>query len=322
MHAYQSAAAQQPALVLGTAVAGSGSIASYALAFVNQAAWMTLESPVASAALTVWATYMISASSPYFTNPNMFLTLFGSTVIDFSLRFCASSYSGAAEGYVLGCANSADFLVGAPGPDVFLNSNQGALLPANPQGQWNYLSATAGSAGFATYGVNMIGNTVLAYGRAFDGYVAEMVFYTTTLAYADHLQLYAQRIQSTAPPPAPPAPPPPPPLPPGPPATAAAAVAAFSTRRVVGGYAGPVVRVRHGSTGAATDLYPVDQGAPLGFDLVLPDLSTTYSSWIGAATGYVTVWYDQTGARKIVFPGGSEFLGFRTYREPRLCRSG
>lgn len=82
--------------------------------------------------------------------------------------------------------------------------------------------------------------------------------------------------------------------PPGPlPTLSITPAAAFSTRYVVPGYSGPVMKVRNGATGATTDVYPTYTANPSfiggSYDLITAT-GASYSSWIGTATGYVTKW--------------------------------
>lgn len=100
-----------------------------------------------------------------------------------------------------------------------------------------------------------------------------------------------------------------------------AATAVYSLKSVSTAYTGPVVRVRRGTDNVEQDFYSSMAGA-----LVSTSNGVSYSNWLGAATGYVTTWYDQspqclhavqattsrqptlTTAGKMVFNGTSHFL--------------
>ena len=69
------------------------------------------------------------------------------------------------------------------------------------------------------------------------------------------------------------------------------AVGAFSLRAVNGTMA-KVVQVRNGTTSATQDFY-ADR---LGNLLTAPVVGQSLANWLGGATGYVTTWYDQSGA--------------------------
>ena len=69
------------------------------------------------------------------------------------------------------------------------------------------------------------------------------------------------------------------------------AVGAFSLR-AVNGTSAMAVNVRNGTTSATQDFY-ADR---LGNLLTAPVTGQTLAKWLGGATGYVTTWYDQSGA--------------------------
>ena len=64
---------------------------------------------------------------------------------------------------------------------------------------------------------------------------------------------------------------------------------AFSLRKVNSSYAGAVVKVRRSSDNLENDFYGSSTGA------LTNATGTSISTWLGAATGYVSVWYDQSG---------------------------
>ena len=68
------------------------------------------------------------------------------------------------------------------------------------------------------------------------------------------------------------------------------AVGAFSLR-AVNGTSAKAVQVRNGTTSAIQDFW-ADR---LGNLLTAPVTGQTLANWLGAATGYVTTWYDQSG---------------------------
>jgi len=75
------------------------------------------------------------------------------------------------------------------------------------------------------------------------------------------------------------------------PSATSSAVGAFSLRAVNGTVA-KAVQVRNGTTSAIQDFY-ADR---LGNLLTAPVTGQTLANWLGTATGYVTTWYDQSGA--------------------------
>jgi hypothetical protein len=75
------------------------------------------------------------------------------------------------------------------------------------------------------------------------------------------------------------------------PAATSSAVGAFSLRSV-NGVSTRAVQVRNGTTSATQDFYADERGNLL----TAPVTGTTLQNWLGSATGYVTTWYDQSGA--------------------------
>jgi hypothetical protein len=75
------------------------------------------------------------------------------------------------------------------------------------------------------------------------------------------------------------------------PAATSSAVGAFSLRSV-NGVSTRAVQVRNGTTSATQDFYADERGNLL----TAPVIGTTLQNWLGSATGYVTTWYDQSGA--------------------------
>lgn len=82
--------------------------------------------------------------------------------------------------------------------------------------------------------------------------------------------------------------------------------AAYSTRRLLSSYTGGLIRVRRSSDNAEQDIGYVSNG----------DLDTTsLSSFVGANSGYVTKWYDQSG-------NGDHLVPVSTANEATLVSSG
>lgn len=109
-------------------------------------------------------------------------------------------------------------------------------------------------------------------------------------------------------------------MPPPPPAVGMTPLAAYSTRRVVASYTGPVVNVRNGASGATMDFYPfVNFGTtPPTYGLASAiNGQGDYGTWIGAATGFVVTWCDWLcGLFALRL---SLCSSDRTTREPRPC---
>lgn len=65
---------------------------------------------------------------------------------------------------------------------------------------------------------------------------------------------------------------------------------AYALVRLSATYTGPTVTVRRSADNAMSDFYSNLYGA-LGQQV--NGTGTTYTSWLGASTGYVATWYDQ-----------------------------
>lgn len=107
------------------------------------------------------------------------------------------------------------------------------------------------------------------------------------------------------------------------PATLSSSVVVFGTKLYRKEYTGPVVQVRRSSDQVTQDFYASTTGA---LTTARNGTGTSYAAWLGAATGYVPTWYDQSGrgahltqsatsnqpvlttAGKIVYNGTSQFL--------------
>ena len=67
----------------------------------------------------------------------------------------------------------------------------------------------------------------------------------------------------------------------------------ISTRLIVSTYSGPIMNIRRSSDNATSDFYSDKQQTYLTTGA--NNTGTTYASWIGANTGYITNMYDQSG---------------------------
>ncbi len=74
---------------------------------------------------------------------------------------------------------------------------------------------------------------------------------------------------------------------------------AFGLRRLIASYTGPVVRARRDSDNAYSDFFADESG------LLTNASGTTYTDWLGTATGYLAKWYDQSGTGKDVGQGNA-----------------
>ena len=70
---------------------------------------------------------------------------------------------------------------------------------------------------------------------------------------------------------------------------------AYSTKRLSNTYTGPTLEIRRGSDSVTSDFY-ADNNGNLG--TAVGATGTSYATWIGASTGYVSKWYDQSGKGK------------------------
>ena len=88
-------------------------------------------------------------------------------------------------------------------------------------------------------------------------------------------------------------------------------------------YTGPIIKVRRSTDNILQDFYATTTGT---ITTSANGGGTSYATWLGSATGYVTVWYDQSGngsnvvqntnsmqptlttAGKLVFNGSTQFL--------------
>jgi hypothetical protein len=68
---------------------------------------------------------------------------------------------------------------------------------------------------------------------------------------------------------------------------------AFSVRRIIVSYTGPVLKLRRSSDNTESDFYSDSIQSYLTTGA--GNTGTTFSSWVGAGTAYVTKWYDQSG---------------------------
>jgi hypothetical protein len=77
--------------------------------------------------------------------------------------------------------------------------------------------------------------------------------------------------------------------------------AAFSTRLLKANYTGPMVNVRRSSDNATIDFYGNVNGV-LG--TIINGKGQNLSNWLNGATGFVTIWYDQSGntGRNLIQP--------------------
>lgn len=67
----------------------------------------------------------------------------------------------------------------------------------------------------------------------------------------------------------------------------------YSMRNVISSYTGPVVNVRRSTDNATSDFYTdLTQSY---FTTGSNGTGTTYDTWITGATGYIRIWYDQSG---------------------------
>ena len=68
---------------------------------------------------------------------------------------------------------------------------------------------------------------------------------------------------------------------------------AFSLRLLIPTYTGPIIRIRRSNDDAVSDFYA--DATQSWFTTGANNSGTTYATWIGANTGYVVTWYDQSG---------------------------
>lgn len=102
-----------------------------------------------------------------------------------------------------------------------------------------------------------------------------------------------------------------------------AAAAIYGLKLYRSGYTGAIIRIRRSSDNQQQDFYANTAG---NLTTAANGQGSSYATWLGAATGYVTVWYDQsangvnaqqtdttrqpilTTGLKVVFNGSSQFL--------------
>jgi hypothetical protein len=68
---------------------------------------------------------------------------------------------------------------------------------------------------------------------------------------------------------------------------------AYSMKRLSASYTSPIIKIRRSTDSVTLDFY-ADQYGNLGLNL--DGTGQTLYSWLGAATGYVNTWYDQSGS--------------------------
>ena len=71
--------------------------------------------------------------------------------------------------------------------------------------------------------------------------------------------------------------------------------AGYSIRRLSNTYFGPIINVRRGSDNVTRDFYSDNLG---NLGVLLHGRGQSLTSWLNGATGYVTIWYDQSGNRR------------------------
>lgn len=69
----------------------------------------------------------------------------------------------------------------------------------------------------------------------------------------------------------------------------------YSLYRVSSTYIGPTFTIRRSSDSATTNVYSDING---NMGLSLNGTGTSFASWIGASTAFITTWYDQSGAAR------------------------
>ena len=67
---------------------------------------------------------------------------------------------------------------------------------------------------------------------------------------------------------------------------------AFGFRKLLGSYAGPQVRIRRSSDNVEADIYMDSSGT---ITLISGTTETDYNTWLSGASGYLVMWYDQSG---------------------------
>lgn len=175
------------------------------------------------------------------------------------------------SGLVLnGDSNSGDWFYSGSGEKVsYVNGTSASSLTA--LSVWQTLSLSVGTPpdiSFTTIGSDIIPT------RSINGYMADMVLYntprTTTEAssyFYDSPQNSWRSIQNMC--------------------------FAYSLRRVVPEYTGPVIRVRRSNDNTQQDFYSDYKQTYL--TTAAGGTGTSYASWVGSNTGYVIKWYDQSG---------------------------
>lgn len=98
------------------------------------------------------------------------------------------------------------------------------------------------------------------------------------------------------------------------PSTRNSTLGMYSTRLINALYTGPIIQVKRSNDNEILDFY-----ADLNGNLKDKTFSSSYASWIGANVGYVTKWYDQSGAGLHAVNSSSPAIPPRLVRDPTGC---
>lgn len=86
---------------------------------------------------------------------------------------------------------------------------------------------------------------------------------------------------------------------------------AWALRRLLSSYTGPTINIRDGSSNNMSDFYANSSG---NLGTALDGTGQSLSSWLGSNTGYVQIWYDQSG-------NGNHGTQYTTTAQPSWVKS-
>jgi len=228
--------------------------------------WLTI-SNVSARSNTVFCNfYTLNANSTY----NTLITVAIGT--DFGIRLASQTINGG--------GNSGDWYTNSNGTKIsYVNNVSTVNVPLTT---WNNVALSIEQPGISysgsSNGLSVIGTDGFDRTRGLNGFISELMAHNTQFKASETVAFYTNRLlinNLTY-------------------TTTSLLNYAFSVRLVIPTYTGAIIRIRRSSDNVESDFYSdryqtwITTGAN--------NTGTSYSSWIGANTGYVTKWYDQSGS--------------------------
>jgi Alpha-L-arabinofuranosidase B, catalytic/Concanavalin A-like lectin/glucanases superfamily len=221
------------------------------------------------------------------------------TQYDYEMRFYIPT--GKTVDFSIGNAGDWYYMAGKT-KFAYVNGVSSTIMSLN---EWNTMAMSSTSPNWANSqtsnvpsSFNRIGTDGWGPSRGLTGYMAEIMFHNSALSTAiaasynaNCLQLAAYDQLSTT--------------------TQASTVALFGMKLLRSAYTGPVLQLRRSSDNTTKDFYASLAGT---LSDAAGGTGTTPTTWLGAATGFVTTWYDQSG-------GGYHLTQATAARQPTLSNT-